>query len=107
MDEELFNKVVELDKQLIALKVAFDAHAIYTEKALTKAEQMMNVRLDGMNEFREQIKDQTSTFVTTSVYSATNRAFSDKLDVMQRMMYIGVGMLIVLQIAVQVMVKFI
>ena len=33
-------------------------------KAVEKAENSMNLRLEGMNEFRDQMKDQAATFVT-------------------------------------------
>ncbi len=34
------------------------------QRAIDKAEEMMNKRLEGMNEFRSQLKDQAARFIT-------------------------------------------
>jgi len=39
-----------------------------SKEALNKAEQKMNDRLAGMNEFREALKDQSSLFITRTEF---------------------------------------
>lgn len=39
-------------------------YRILTKEAIDKADTNMNTRLEGMNEFRAQIKEQTGTFIT-------------------------------------------
>ena len=48
------------------IDIRFDALQI----AIEKAERTMNTRLEGMNEFRETLKDQSARFVTRDELSA-------------------------------------
>lgn len=50
------------------------------QTAVDKAERATNTRLEGMNEFREQLKDQASQFVTRVEFVA-----------IQKLVYIGLG----------------
>lgn len=47
-------------------RAKMDAH----DKALTLARDSMEKRLEGMNEFREQLKDQASRFITRTEHDA-------------------------------------
>jgi hypothetical protein len=40
------------------------------DTALEKSERDMNIRLEGMNEFRHQLESQGATFVTRELFSA-------------------------------------
>ena len=50
----------------VSLKEFFLAKLEAQEKALTLAREIMNTRLETMNEFREQLKSQAGTFITRS-----------------------------------------
>lgn len=47
----------------------FESH----KEAITKAETSLNSRLEGMNEFREQLKEQSSTFITRDAIENINK----------------------------------
>ncbi len=48
----------------ISLREYFDAKILSQEKAIALAYQSMEKRLEGMNEFRDTLRDQASRFVT-------------------------------------------
>lgn len=50
------------------------------EKAVTKAENAMEKRFDGVNEFRETLSDQAAAFLTRVEYNAAHQALIDKID---------------------------
>lgn len=52
-----------------------------TNIALTKAEESMNQRLEGMNQFREQLNSQTQSFVTRDTFDKYTRDMESKMSV--------------------------
>ena len=61
---------------LVTLKEYVEARLESIEKAAEVAYRAMEKRLEGMNEFRGQIKDQASTFITKVEF----KAYLDKID---------------------------
>jgi len=83
------------------IKHLSDKIAIANEKnqeALKEARIEMNRRLEGMNEFREQLNEQAKTFIKRDEFSATDRLVNSKIESMQKLVYIGVGILIVAEL---------
>jgi len=56
--------VPTIAERVLALEKEVKLRAEQSEQALNKATQAMEKRLDGMNEFRDTLKDQAGTFVT-------------------------------------------
>ncbi len=52
------------EKQLEWVDRYFDQRLRDTKEAVIKAETALNIRLEGMNELRSQLKDQAATFTT-------------------------------------------
>lgn len=50
------------------------------EKALEIARKNMEKRLDGMNEFRDALKDQAVTFMTREYYEARHKDLIDQVN---------------------------
>ena len=64
-------------------------------QALLKAEATMNLRLEGMNEFRAQLNQQQGTFVTRTEFEAAMRPlqkFNDRLGGMAVMVVVLAGL---------------
>ena len=59
--------MTEHSQEWISLREHFEALLTSRDEAVAKAESAMNRRLDGMNEFRDTLRDQASRFVTTDV----------------------------------------
>ena len=102
-DIAILNK---LEGEMGTFKELIDNRFSYMQKAVDKAEQTLNIRLTGMNEFRDQLKDQTKTFVTTDVFEARLKSIDTKTEGIQRIVYIGIGIFVVIQIAIQALMKF-
>jgi len=89
------------------------------QTALKQANTEMNRRLDGMNEFREQLNNQAKTFMTKPEYESKHegliervetcvdslngkmdnkdRELSKRIDALAKLVYIGLGIFIVLE----------
>jgi hypothetical protein len=65
-----------------------------TERALVKAEDAMKIRLEGMNEFRSQLTEQAMTFLSRKEFDVHLK----KIESNSKLIYIGIGILTVLQI---------
>ena len=85
-----------------------EKYTIINEKndvALKKNERAMNRRLRGMNEFRAQLEQQTRTFMTKDEYKINERLVNQKIDTLTKIVYIGVGVIFVLQLVFQFVFK--
>jgi hypothetical protein len=60
----------------VPLREHLESKIIALEKASEEAKKTLERRLEGMNEFRAQLKDQAQTFITRSEYCARN----EKID---------------------------
>lgn len=73
-----------MTKNEITIKEYFETKIQALENATTVAAIGMEKRLEGMNEFRNQLKDQTSTFITrlevVSSHERMNRDIKDLQD---------------------------
>ena len=63
-----------------------------------KVEKLNDLKHETMNEVREQLKDQADTFITEESFKLQHRLLENKIEVIQRFIYIGVGIWIVLQL---------
>jgi hypothetical protein len=63
------------------------------DKARRLARKLMNKRLDGMNEIREQLDRQISTFVSKDELKLTQQ----EIKSLSRLVYIGLGVWLLLQ----------
>jgi len=64
---------------ILSLKEYFERRLTDMEKAVTKAEAAHERRLEGMNEFRNQLKDQQQTFVDKSYYNSQHAILEEKI----------------------------
>ena len=69
-----------LDYRMSALSTSIDERFTAMIRAVDKAEASMNARLEGMNEFRDQLKDQTGTFATRAQQDQNGIAIYTRMD---------------------------
>ncbi len=69
-------------------------------------------RLEGMNEFRQQLNLQTQTFLTRTEYDAKQLAIlqkveglSDKIEQLQKPVWIGIGVALVGELVLKFFIK--
>jgi len=77
-----------------------------TKEAVLKAELEMNRRLNSMNEFREQLKDQGFTFLTRAEYDLMHKALNEKVLNISKLVYIGLGIWLVVQIIISAIIFY-
>jgi len=75
------------------------------QTALDKSENSTNLRLEGMNEFRESLQDQTKNYLTRNEYELKHENLRDKLGNMQKIIWMGLGAVAVLEIALEYIFK--
>lgn len=96
MIHEVLDKNIDRAERVLAqkleeqLKAHERVHAIHetsherehqmTNTALTKAEQSMNLRLEGMNQFREQLNSQTQSFLTREIFDKYTKDVEAKME---------------------------
>ena len=105
--EQCAEKISELERSIAVLQTEYEAHSQYTKIAMDKAETVMNIRLNSMNEFRAQLSDQASTFLTRDNYEVNHKLLETKIESLQKIVWTGIGMLLIVQIAVQIAMHFI
>lgn len=71
-----------LDAQLAALEVRYDERYQAQKAAIEKAENATERRFAGVNEFRQALSDQTSTYLRREEYAAYHDSLVAKVDAM-------------------------
>ena len=70
-----------------------------TEKAIAVAERDLSRRLEGMNEFRSQLTSQAANFIDREEFEIHMARIEDKISALSKIVYIGIGVMLVLQFA--------
>ena len=66
----------------ITLKELMDVKLKTLEKEIVLARDQLDVRLEHMNEFRAQLRDQGNTFMTRTDYDAKHLVLETKIDML-------------------------
>lgn len=69
-----------LEWQIKSLEERILASSKADQTAITKAEESINLRLASMNEFRSQMKDQQSTYLTKSQFEQFEKSIDERID---------------------------
>jgi len=75
LKEHLESKITSLEDKM---SVIMQLH----QTAISKAEQTMNVRLENMNEFRAQMKDTASTYLTRAEFQQYVNGQDNRISIM-------------------------
>jgi hypothetical protein len=76
------------------------------EESVKTAKDSMERRLDSMNEFRNQLKDQELTYLRKTEYNLNHQNITDKIENLSRIVWIGLGIWLVLQIILGAVIIF-
>jgi hypothetical protein len=69
-------------RKLDSLKEEIELRFAALEKAMAATKADLNIRLEGMNEFRAQLDKQAQTFVPRTEIKLANDRLEDKLDIL-------------------------
>jgi hypothetical protein len=86
LDERYATQTKALDAAFKAAEQAVAVALANAEKATTKAEAAAERRLEGMNEFRGALSDQTKNFLPRAEYVPAHNAISERLDAVNQRM---------------------
>jgi hypothetical protein len=87
------NELKHLDKRI---SLIFSKN----EQAMTLSKINLDKRLDDMNEVRAQLDRQVKTFVSSERFEGELKAVNKKVDYVAKIIYVGMGIWIVLQIII-------
>ena len=93
--EYVSSEIGRVSERISATDRLHDQESVATARAIDKAEQQMNSRLLGMNEFREQLKDQASTFAKKDQVDDIRFSLQKRLDEIDRIIANWQGRLLV------------
>ena len=82
---------IDSAKQLDSLNKFMALQMSSTQTAITKAEDQLNKRLEGMNEFRDSLKDQAAKFVTKEEVALQLNAQDKRIQILERHVSTGQG----------------
>jgi len=88
---------------LAAQEKAVAAALAAADRATTKAEAAADSRFQAVNEFRGTLTDQAQTFLPRAEFDTSKQGMVDKIDSLQRMVYIGTGVVLGLQFLIGIM----
>lgn len=83
MDEKTEKNPVMRSSDGICIRDYVDIRFKEAQRAIDKAEKMMNNRLEGMNEFREQLNQQATTFVPRGEMTIINDKLMEDIRILQ------------------------
>ena len=75
----------------VSLRDYIDQRLSDVQRAVDKAQETMDKRLEGMNEFRDTLKDQASRFVTRDELQSTLKPIIANLQALQKLSDIAWG----------------
>lgn len=86
--------------ETISLKKHLNQRFKDIKDAIRVASAAMDKRLDGMNEFRNQLNDQTKSFVTKESVDERFTSMQSKIDALQKFNNIALGAFLIIQIMI-------
>ena len=89
----------------ITLKEFIESKLEAIKIAIEKSENSLNVRLEHMNEFRQQIQNERVNFVTRELYEAHIEASNKRFQDLERLVYIGFGIVVAIEVCLRFFIK--
>lgn len=89
----------------ISLKEYCDTRFEQNDKEVKLAADALNIRVEHLNEFRKTLQDQSNSFLSRNEYDAKHQLLENKIDSLQKIVYIGMGMVMLLEILFKFFIK--
>jgi ElaB/YqjD/DUF883 family membrane-anchored ribosome-binding protein len=88
----------------VSLKEYVEMRLAAMETAVTKAETAAEKRFEGINEMRAMVIDAARQYMPRLEFETAHQSLVDKIDALQKMIWIGVGIVGALQFVVGALV---
>ena len=95
-----------LEEKVVQLAEHIESHIVYSERAVDKAEEAMTKRLEGMNEFRSQLTDQSKMFMTIDTYDVNHKLLESKIEALQKIVWGGLAVVSFIAFLIPVLMHF-
>ena len=99
--------------RITALEKELSLHVEYQREMVNKSTLELQKRLDGMNEFREALKDAQLQFMTKNEYNIQHRPLTKSIDTIEKKIanwegriYMTVGIIASISVAVGALIMF-
>jgi hypothetical protein len=82
----------------VTLREFFEERLKALQIAIDKQESANNIRLEGMNEWRNESKDRMMTYLSKAEYEVKHQYLVEKIETLQKFMYLLTGGLLLLEL---------
>jgi hypothetical protein len=84
----------------------YDERAVVTQRALTTASDVLNRRLEAMNEWRQTMSDRDQKYMLSEVYDQRHLALEERVSKLEKLIYVGIGGILLLEFLTPVLMHF-
>ena len=95
-----------MNENSITLRDYMESRFESLQRAVDKAEESSDRRFAAVNEMRAMVTDAASAYVTRTEFESTHSALVEKVEALQKMLWVGLGVLLALQFVVSIMFVF-
>jgi predicted neutral ceramidase superfamily lipid hydrolase len=90
----------------ISLREYIDVRFASIAQAVEKAEAAAEKRFESINEMRGMVTDAASKYMPRTEYETAHKAIVEKVEGLQKMLWVGLGVILALQFLVSIMLIF-
>ena len=95
-----------VEAALAAQEKAVAAALAAADRAVAKAERAAEARFESVNEFRGTLTDQAATFLPRREYENAHTAVVEKVEALQKFLWMGLGAMLAVQLFVGIIFVF-
>lgn len=85
----------------VSLREYLETKIANVECAVRKAEDILELRLEGMNQFRDQIENERINYITKDLYEAHHSELQAEVANLERLVFIGLGIVLTLELVLR------
>jgi hypothetical protein len=67
-------------------------------RIMDERDKSVDQRLSKLNELREEVTSDRDQFLKVDTYEADKKAITDKIDYLQKLLFIGIGIVLILEL---------
>jgi iron-sulfur cluster repair protein YtfE (RIC family) len=95
------------DYAMLSLEEKFEIKLQSLDQKVEKIDKVNDIKHEAMNEVREQLGDQADTFLQTAIYDSKHEIIQNKIEGLQKLVFVGLGVWMVVQGIIVVVLIFI
>ena len=104
-EKDLLHKITALEIQAAVMQKEMEKDTLNHSLALAIQTKEIERRLEGLNGEAGRLKDMQVTFIPRETYELNHKMLEDKIETIQRIVYIGIGGVLVLELFLKFFLK--